>query len=660
MNLVKNRDGFSVKFGNIEVINHTKSNPFLYIGSGKENISQNYGDFHIDDKLIDKIPLTDLSYDDDRIILSNCGYSVEFSVSEEGNRVIFKDFKCSDTKNRLFIRIESHKNERLFGCGEQFSYLNLKGRDYEIWTREPGVGRDKTSYISFQADRMGVGGGDYHYTNYPQPTYISDSKYLFHMNTGYYSKFDFGEDEYTEITLWGMPDEIFFEDSPSFTGIMDIVTKEFGTQPMLPDWMMDGIILGMQGGTDKVLEKVRNAKAHGIKVAGVWCQDWVGKKVTSFGKRLRWCWRMDENTYPELPKLIDDLERDGIKFLAYINPYLLEGTDLYKEAKDKGYFIKRKDGSDYIADFGEFNCGSIDFTNPYAMEWYKGVIRKNMIDIGIKGWMADFGEYIPVDAVFYNGETGETMHNKYPALWARCNYEAVKDSGNLGNIVYFMRAGSVGSQKYSTLMWNGDQSVDFTMHDGIATTIPASISLGLMGNGLSHFDLGAYTSLFGNVRTEELMLRYLEYAVFTPVMRTHEGNRPDENFQYDQSEHCLNMFSRFTRIRTQLMPYIRDVVKENAETGIGAMRPLFMHYDDDESLDTAYEYLFGRDLLVAPVYKKGISEWKVYLPEDQWVRLFSGEEYSKGTYTVDAELGNIPVFYRKSSKYGEIFKDIKL
>ncbi|RSK25714.1 alpha-glucosidase [Bacillus sp. HMF5848] len=658
MELVKKGNSFSVYSNGVAVIEHRENSPFMYVGIGKETIKQHYGDFKINDKTIEKVPLKHVEFNGDLVTFSNCDYKVQLRMTVQDNRFVIDEIETDDNINRMFFVLNSRKDERFFGCGEQFSYLNLKGRNFPIWTSEPGVGRDRNTLITFQADQIGIGGGDYYTTNYPQPTFISDSKYIFHMDTSYYSDFDFSDDESTQICVWGKPNSICIESGTSFLNMIDIVTESFGTQPMLPDWLLDGVTIGMQGGTDVVYEKVKQAKQYGINVNAVWCQDWVGKKITSFGKRLFWKWEKSDEAYPEFERLLDDLAKDNIRFMAYINPYLLEGTDLFNYALEHEFFIKNSEGEAYIADFGEFFCGTMDFTNPEAMAWYKQIIKKNMIDLGISGWMADFGEYIPVDAVFYNGKTGREMHNEYPALWARCNYEAVEESGKLGEIVYFMRAGGVGNAKYCTLMWAGDQSVDFTIHDGVASTIPAAISLGLLGNGLTHFDIGGYTSLFGNVRTEELMLRSLEYAVFTPYMRTHEGNRPDENFQYDQSDNCLKQFAVFSHLRTKLLPYIKHVIEENATKGIGAIRPLFMHYDDEASLDIAYEYLFGRDLLVAPVYEANVTEWEVYLPEDEWIHLFSKQSYSGGTVTVPAELGNIPVFYRKDSSFRTLFDSI--
>lgn len=251
-------------------------------------------------------------------------------------------------------------------------------------------------------------------------------------------------------------------------------------------------------------------------------------------------------------------------------------------------------------------------------------------------------------------------HNHWPALWAKCNYDAVSESGKLGEVVYFMRAGGTGSQKYCTLLWAGDQSVDFTRHDGLATVICGALSAGMTGCGLTHSDIGGYTSLFGNTRTKELFLRWAEMAMFTPVMRTHEGNRPEENFQYYEDEDTMEQFARMTDIYTMLKPYTKDLVKENSMTGVPVQRPLFLHYENDEkAYDIQFEYLFGKDMLIAPVYESEKTSWQVYLPEDQWVHLWTGREYTGGEVTVEAPIGYTPAFYRKDSEYAEVFEAVR-
>jgi alpha-glucosidase len=209
-------------------------------------------------------------------------------------------------------------------------------------------------------------------------------------------------------------------------------------------------------------------------------------------------------------------------------------------------------------------------------------------------------------------------------------------------------------------MWAGDQNVDWSLDDGLPSVIPAALSLGLTGHGLHHSDIGGFTSIYGVKRTKELFMRWVELATFSPVMRTHEGNRPAENWQFDSDNETLLHLAKMTKIHKILKPYLKDVVFENAERGIPVMRPLFLHYENDkESYNEQYEYLLGRDVLVAPVYTENVTEWPVYLPPDNWIHLFSGEKFKDGgLVVVSSPLGEPPVFYREGSKYSNLFEEI--
>ena len=185
--------------------------------------------------------------------------------------------------------------------------------------------------------------------------------------------------------------------------------------------------------------------------------------------------------------------------------------------------------------------------------------------------------------------------------------------------------------------------------------ICGALSSGLLGNPYHHSDIGGYTSLFGNVRDADLLMRWSEMAAFTAVMRSHEGNRPRENLQLDEDAEVLAHFARMTRIFAALAPYRRAVA---AEAGLPMQRPLFLHFEDDSACyEGQTSYLLGEDLLVAPVISAQTFAMEVYLPQGaDWVHLWSGTRHAGGqTVSVETPYGKPPVYYRAGSAHEPLF-----
>lgn len=144
-------------------------------------------------------------------------------------------------------------------------------------------------------------------------------------------------------------------------------------------------------------------------------------------------------------------------------------------------------------------------------------------------------------------------------------------------------------------------------------------------------------------------MRWCEMNAFSPVMRGHEGLNPDINAQFDASNEVLKHGAEFAKIHKKLKPYLIEADRYNSENGVGVVRPLFFYYDEPRAYEEAYEYLLGRDILVAPVLTSGTNTRAVYLPNDEWVHFKTGKIYNGGEYEVSAELGCPPVFIRKSA-----------
>ena len=273
--------------------------------------------------------------------------------------------------------------------------------------------------------------------------------------------------------------------------------------------------------------------------------------------------------------------------------------------------------------------------------------------------MADFGEWLPMDSVLHSGISAEIYHNVYPVIWAKLNREAIREAGMEGEIVFFTRSGFSYSNKYSTLFWEGDQMVSFDRHDGLPSTIVGLLSSGLSGISLNHSDVGGYTTinnpLIKYFRSEELFLRWAELNVFTPIFRTHEGNRPTKNHQPYSSPETRKKFAHYGRMHFALKNYLKFYVEEASKKGHPVVRPLFLHFPEDKNtFDIKNQFLLGSDILVMPVLKSRQILVKGYLPKGKWRHLFLNKVYS-GPKTIElkAPLGTPAVFIREESAWKE-------
>ncbi len=643
-------------------MSYHEQNIGIEVGYGECTFSMSRGSFKIKDKVFTTQKLVprkrNLFKDHEELTYQNNKNKVVLALGIQDtneNETQYSFYpRAEETINRYMITFPIDPTDRIFGCGEMFTKLNLRGEKVRVWVaehqtakrisrkvvREKLLGKTPKKVLRFSE----------YETYYAQPTFViagKEKRYV-HVDGSDYMEFDFTSKNSFTLKVHGNC-KIYIGYAENFSLLSTNLSNRLGRQKALPEWIYDGAILGMQGGTQTVLEKLQKAKEANVAIAGIWCQDWEGCRVTKFGYQLMWNWKWDEALYPNLDKKMKEWEQEGIRFLGYINPFLAIEKELYQEAKEKGYCVKNKAGEDYQVTITTFPAAMVDFTNPDAYEWMKHIIKENLIAFGLKGWMADFGEYLPCDSVLYSGEDPKKIHNKWPAIWAKLNKEAIEESGLDEEIFFFARAGYTESIRYSKMMWNGDQHVDWSMDDGLPSVIPATLSLAMSGFGITHSDAGGYTTMFQIKREEELLMRWVELSTFSPLLRTHEGNQPGNNVQYDSNERVLKHFAKMSQMHQKLAPYLKHYIKETETLGIPLMRPLFYHYEEEAAFNESYEYLLGRDILVAPVLEKGKTEQTVYLPSDQWMHMITKEIYAGGRVNVKAPLGCPPVFIRSDS-----------
>ncbi|KAG0726067.1 Sulfoquinovosidase [Chionoecetes opilio] len=665
--------GFTIAFQDQVVFRHSADDPILSIGSGSSDFSEKHGNFKINDDVLKKLPLSEYKYvaegDDSVHITFTTDEDPELTVGLHvvqisPNTVDISTDTNSNAYNRLWVRLWAEEEEQVWGVGEQYSYLNLRGRHYPVWTSEQGIGRDG-SIIANLSDVDGGAGGEYYTTYYPQASYLSSRRYSLLINDPRYLVLNFTEASRHEVFLHHHMFHATLLREATLMATVQAVTTTLGKPPQLPEWIMRGTILGVQHGTDEMMFRYEEARDAGVDVSGMWIQDWSGSIETLLGHRVYWNWRWNQTYYPDLDVVIAGLAQEGVRVLAYANPNLVEGSEMFEEAAALGYLMTDAEGNAFRHDFGGFLAGTVDLLSEDAFNWYKDEIEKNMIALGLGGWMADFGEYTRLD-MFSADSThdAESRHNLLPVAWARCNKAALDNTGMTGEVVPFHRSGGLGASRHQVLTWAGDQNVNWAYGDGLPSTIIAALSLAVSGMGVTHFDIGGYTTQAPVLaRSKELLLRSTEYAVFTPVMRTHEGNKPQHNHQYYSEKDTLLQFARLTQMHSRLLPYTRSLLQALKATGTPVQRPLFLHFEEDVgSYEVAYQYLFGPDLLVAPVLSKAVEEWEVYLPGGgaEWVHLWGDGAAMTGpmVVVVAAPLGYPPVFYRKGSPYESLFQEI--
>lgn len=672
---------------------------FLSAGKGEPEVKYNMAAFKFKDKKKLRCKNQDITGIEAKGPLLKITGTLSGSDCNTGYEILFKnvdkqtlefEVTLSDKSlNRIHLLYKSDEKEAFFGFGEQYTHFNMKGKTPFIFTEEQGIGRGDQP-ITFGAN-LTAGAGGNEYTSYaPIPHYITTNNRSVFFENSSYARFNLKRDDLVRVQFWenNLKGTIWTAGSP--LELIELYTKKTGRYPELPNWAY-GTWLGLQGGKEKVTKVVDEAIKAGNPISALWIQDWVGRRVTNFGDQLKWRWYAQETSeftdsegkpepsYPDFKKFTQEMDKKGVKVLGYINSFLADTNPKIKddpfrnpmleEAKKKGYLVKNQKGEDYLIETVGFPAYLIDFTNPEAYKWTKEIIKKNMIDVGLAGWMADFGEWLPFDAKLYSGVSAETYHNQYPVDWAKLNREAIAEAKKEGQIIFFTRAGYSYSSKYSTAFWLGDQMVSFGMNDGLASTIVGLNSGGISGIAINHSDIGGYTGLKkvpfyfpAYDRERELTQRWSEMNAFIPIFRTHEGNVPKRFHQVYSDTDSINEFARYGKIHFALKDYFAALVKEAKEKGYPIIRHPYLHYPEDANVrEIKYQFMVGEDLLVLPVYKKGKDEISGYFPKGKWKHVLTGEVLDGGrNHTVKAPIGQPAAFVKVGGKWSDkIFTSIQ-
>ena len=531
----------------------------------------------------------------------------------------------------LTLRLESlDDNERIYGMGQyQQRFLNLKGTDLEL------AHRNSQASVPFAISSLGYG----FLWNNP-----SVGRVVFGKNmTSFEAK------STKVLDYW-----IVVGDTPA--EIEECYASVTGKVPMMPEYGLGFWQCKLRYQTqDELLEVAREYKKRNIPLDVI--------VVDFFHWPKQGEWKFDKTYWPDPKAMVEELSEMGVKLMVSIWPTVDRESENYEEMLEKGYLIRTERGFRTGLSF-EGATVHFDPTNPEARKYVWDKVKKNYYDLGIKLFWLDEAEpeYSVYDFDNYRYHLGTDLEigNLYPLEYARTFYEGMEAEGQK-NIVNLLRCAWAGSQKYGALVWSGDIASSF---ESMRNQLAAGLNMGLAGIPWWTTDIGGFHGGDPNDPAfRELFVRWFEWGAFCPVMRLHGDREPRQpqvgttggatcrsgaaNEVWSYGEEVYEICKKYINQREELRPYTRKLMEEAHEKGTPVMRTLFYEFPDDSKCwEIEDEYMYGPDILVAPVITAGSRKRDVYLPfGKRWVDRNTGIEYEGGKIvSIDAPLDIIPTF----------------
>ncbi len=519
----------------------------------------------------------------------------------------------------------------LYGAGERGHSLRLNG----------------DSLVMYNRQNYGYTAGD------PRISQMGITAPYFASDKGYGVLFD----DYNEALLVLGDTISYTSDTPaplsyyfingnhSLEGTTEGYTLLTGRQDLPPFWSL-GYITSKYGyhNQREALGAIDSLKTRGYPVDGMVLDlYWYGVE-TDMG-RLEW----DKKQWPDHKSMIDSLKRQGVNLVLIHQPYINKkgAIDNYNLLAEKKMLTRDSAGGTHDVTTWVGDAGMFDVSNPDTREWLWNRL-KGLTAEGIAGWWGDLGEpeVHPRSIMHANGETAPQYHNTYCNEWSRLIYEGLRKDFPEMRPLIMMRGGTAGLQRYSVFPWTTDVSRSW---GGLQPQVNLMLNSGLSGLGYMSSDLGGFAVDPEHPRDEELYVRWVQMGAFTPVMRTHAQQQP-EPYHYPGSEEILK---RFVKMRYQWLPYNYTLAYENSAFGRPLARPLNFNGENpgEKYASLTDEYMWGNEVLVAPVMEQGARERKVLFPAGEWIDYNHPENRYKGgsEATVKAPLEELPMFVRAGS-----------
>ncbi|THZ80035.1 glycoside hydrolase family 31 protein [Aureobasidium pullulans] len=519
--------------------------------------------------------------------------------------------------------------EQIYGLGERFGALNKVGQAISLWNADGGTSSEQA------------------YKNIP--FWMSNRGYGVFIDAPERVELEVGSERCCRVqtSVEGQRLKWYIIYGPSPKEILDKYTTLTGKPGKVPSWSF-GLWLSTSFTTEyddaTVLSFLEGMRARSIPLE-VFHYDcfWL--------RAFHWCdFIFSPAHFPDPASSISKLKASGLmnKVCVWINPYLGQASPVFKEAAEKGYLLKRKNGDIFQWDLWQSGMGIVDFTNPAAVEWYVGCLNK-LFDIGVDSIKTDFGERIPSkDVVWFDSSLDpEKMHNYYAFIYNKVVYEALQKRFGKDEAVLFARAATAGTQRFP-LQWGGDCESTF---EAMAESLRGGLSLGMCGFSFWSVDIGG----FEGTPDASIYKRWVQFGLLCSHSRLHGSNSYRVPWLVDNDDEteqgCSAVLRKFTQLKCRLMPYLYSTAMESIKHGLPvSVRAMAIEFPEDK---TAWlcdqQFMLGESLLVAPVFDES-GGVEFYLPAGKWTSFWDdevveGPKWVKETHKFDT----LPLYVREGS-----------
>lgn len=602
MGVVDRGPKFELELSNAEELEAEETENLLTVRSGhlslvidKENWSMRY---ERDGELLTKSGWRDLSY----------------------LKTDWKGFAYDKGSEDAYMRqqLGLSVDELVYGLGERFTPFVKNGQSVEIWNEDGGTSTEQS------------------YKNIP--FYLTNRGYGVFVNHPEKVEFEVATEQVTKVgfSVKGESLDYFVINGPKMKDVLKRYTDLTG-KPSLPAQWTFGLWLSTSFTTDydekTVMSFIDGMFERGIPLS-------VFHFDCCWMREFHWTdFIWDERVFPDPEGMLRRIKEKGVKICVWINSYIGQGSALFEEGMQKGYFLKRANGDVWQWDMWQPGLAIVDFTNPEATKWYQSKL-KMLLDMGVDCFKTDFGERIPTDAVYYNGADPVKMHNYYTYLYNKAVYEVLEQERGKEEAILFARSATAGGQKFP-VHWGGDCWSDY---ESMEESLRGGLSLTSSGFGFWSHDIGGFESQ----STPDVYKRWAAFGLLSTHSRLHGSTSYRVPWVYD--EESVDVVRFFTRLKLHLLPYLYSSAVHTSETGVPMMRSMMLEFEEDMNcryLDK--QYMLGDSLLVSPVFnEEGIAQY--YLPQGKWTNLLTKEVSEGGCWRREHhDYLSVPLWVRENS-----------